>query len=495
MKQLANILAFFTVMMFLAPSCTKSLELDPVSQISSATFWKTEDDAVGGLNGMYVRLRAQAAGNFFLWGEARSEIMTRSLGGTAGYDAYYENALNTAVAGPSWGGLYTVIHDANLLLKYVPLITFRDEAKKNNILAQTYAMRAFVYFLMVKTWGDIPLISTPTESFSAEAIQKERSAKSEVFAFIKQDIEEAIRLFSNYTIPAGRNLWSKPSVNALKADVYLWTGKRLNGGDADLTTALNALEEVEKADVELLQNFADVFAYNNKGNKEILMAIRFQELESPETLTTSMYLTSQFRTTATDAATLAAIGELAGTGGPYWAPSEMVRTQFNDDDIRKKASFIEIYNYDPQGANPVYYGSVVSKFRGVISGGVRRFYDDVVLYRYADVLLMKAEVKNALGQDPSDEINLVRQRAYQSNYNSHVFVSGTREQNDEAILQERLFELIFEGKRWWDLIRFNKAFEKVPSLQNRAGQEYLLLFPISSSVLSLEIKVKQNEGY
>ena len=67
--------------------------------------------------------------------------------------------------------------------------------------------------------------------------------------------------------------------------------------------------------------------------------------------------------------------------------------------------------------------------------------------------------------------------------------------NDEAILQERLFELIYEGKRWWDLLRFNKAFELVPTLQTQKDKEYLRLFPIATSVLSLEPKVKQNPGY
>ena len=131
----------------------------------------------------------------------------------------------------------------------------------------------------------------------------------------------------------------------------------------------------------------------------------------------------------------------------------------------------------------------------MVEAGVRYFKDDVILYRYADVLLMKAEAKNALGQDPSAEINQVRQRAYGTAFAQHTFVSGSKEQNDDAILQERLLELAFEGKRWWDLVRFNKAFDLVPSLQNRKGQNHLLLFPISSYILSLEPQIQQNAGY
>ena len=71
-----------------------------------------------------------------------------------------------------------------------------------------------------------------------------------------------------------------------------------------------------------------------------------------------------------------------------------------------------------------------------------------------------------------------------------------KRENDEAILQERLFELIFEGKRWWDLVRFGKAFEKVPSLQAKAGQRSsTFLANCFNQTLSLNSKIQQNPGY
>ena len=143
----------------------------------------------------------------------------------------------------------------------------------------------------------------------------------------------------------------------------------------------------------------------------------------------------------------------------------------------------------------LFYASLVYKFRGIERSGLRQWLDDNVLYRYADILLLRAEVKNALGMDPSSDINEIRKRAYQGDYNNHIFQNGNRIENEEAILQERLLEFIFEGKRWWDLIRFGKAFEKVPSLQGREKDEYLLLFPIPEVTLSLETKMEQNPGY
>lgn len=97
--------------------------------------------------------------------------------------------------------------------------------------------------------------------------------------------------------------------------------------------------------------------------------------------------------------------------------------------------------------------------------------------------------------DPSSEINEIRKRAYKDKYEQHIFTKGTQAENDKAILKERLLEFAFEGKRWWDLIRFDAAFELVPSLSLFNGNKAKLLFPISMKTLSLESKVIQNEGW
>lgn len=463
---------------------------EPVSEISGSSFWKTENDAQAGLRGMYVRLRGQAATNLFLWGEARSEAEVASFGIDNGTAPIFQNTVDAARPGPTWVGLYTVIHDANLLLKNVPEITFRSEAEKNDILAQAHAMRAYVYFVMARTWGGVPLVTEPTASFDPQTTNKERASVEAIFALIKEDLDKAIALFPDYSFSSGRSLWSKGAVQVLKADVYLWTGKRLGGGDADFNAALTALTEAEtNADVALLDDFGSVFDYSNKGNQEIMMAIRFRELEAPQTFFQNMYISGVFMPQNTDQATLDAIGVPGGL--LYWEISPAVVAQFSDEDQRKDASFIEIYEYDDAN-QPVYYSAVPRKFDGVISAGVRMFYDDVVLYRYADLLLLKAEAKNALGQDPSTEMNQIRERAYGAEYPNHVFVNGTQAENDVAILDERLKEFLLEGKYWWDLIRFGKVFERVPSLQN---EEYKLLFPISEGALSLNPKLRQNPGY
>lgn len=474
----------------LMTACNDRLALEPISQISNASFWKTEDDALGGVYGMYARLRDQVRTNLFLWGEARSEMMDRSLGGTNNYERYYQNSLDRNFAGPDWTGLYTVIHDANLLIKNVPNISFESEADKNAVLAQAYTMRAYAYFIMVRTWGGVPLVTEPTEGYSPDMTQRRKAPVADIFALIKQDLDQAMSLYPDNAFTPGRFFWSKPAALTLKADVYLWTGKRLNGGNPDFELALAALGDAKNADLELLSNYSQIFTYNNKGNKEILMAVRFQELEvAGQVAYQDMYMSSAFLPPNLDEATAAAIGTLGGN--PYWQIADEVRAQFTDDDQRKAATYLDIFTNNGQD----HYGTVQMKFKGTVIGGARQFIDDFVIYRYADILLMLAEAKNALGMDPTEEMNMVRERAYGEQFANHVFVNGNPEANDEAILQERLFEFTLEGKRWWDLVRFGKAFELVPSLRDRADEQHLLLFPISETTLSLEPNVEQNDGY
>ncbi|TKT87943.1 RagB/SusD family nutrient uptake outer membrane protein [Dyadobacter frigoris] len=489
MKKLNNIcLLIAGIFLF---SCNDLIDLKPESVISVNSFWKTEEDAQGGLIGMYNQFRTFVRTDLILLGEARSEVMGN---GTANADyriKYFENSMTQSNADRNWLQLYKIVNFANLVIKYVPGITFKNEATKNAMIAQAYSMRAHVYFMMVRTWGALPVMTEPVEGYDPVTTYKARTPTEEILVFIKSDIDKAHELYANNNFNTTRSLWSKPALNMLKAEVYLWTAKRAKGGTADFTTALAALNEAEQSDLALQSNFADVFAYTNKGNKEIIFASHFADLEASDNYFADMYTSTPTASDGIAPDVIAAIG--AGGGNNWWAPTALVRNQFTEDDKRKKGSFLEIY-VTRNGAT-TYSSSIVLKGKGFVTGGVRRFLDDIIIYRYADLLLLKAEAKNALGQDPSPEINKVRQRAYGEAYSKHTFINGSQTANDEAILQERLFELAFEGKRWWDLVRFNKAFEKVPSLKGKDANQYLLLWPLTLQTMSLNSKLEQNPGY
>lgn len=488
-------LSIFPIALFLLLqiSCKKNINVSPTSVLTSANFWKTESDATGALNGMYVNLRGETDLDLWIFGEGRSQTMSQALAGTVGLDIYYLNSLNSTTVSVTWAGLYTTVNAANLILKYVPNINITTAGSKNNILAQAHTMRAFCYYVMARTWGGVPMRVQPTEGYDPATIQLPRSSVDSVFGLIKRDLDSALALYPNYNFVSGRDQWNKAGADVLKADVYLWTGKLMGGGAADFQTALNALNDAQTASLSLQTNYSDVFNYTNKGNNEIIMASHYQTLESNNNFYQYMYLNSSNSPSNITQGTKDTIGVIGtgNAGNSIMQVSAAVRSQFTADDTRKAATFYEIYST----SNSFVTSITGIKGYGMVGNGTRYFTNDFIIYRYADVLLLKAEAENALGMDPSAEINAIRKRAYGANAGNHPFVSGSIAANDNVILQERLFEFCTEGKRWWDLRRFQQVFNLVPSLAGRSNDTWALLFPIGKTILSLEPKVVENQGW
>ncbi len=463
-------------------SCQDELNLTSDSVITSASFWKTEDDAKAGVNGMYFNFRTQTQQNYYLLGGARSAEIRSGVQSPLNLANYYNNNLTAQNIDVDWAGLFTVVHQANLILKYVPTIQFSPTTvnEQKRYLAQAYSMRALSYFIMARSWGGVPIVTTPTENTNQSEYIVPRNTIEEVFTFIKSDIELALANFPDAN--NNKTQLSVASVNALKADVNLWTAKQLGGGATDLNAALAAINAIP-AGPALLPNFKDAFSYANKGNNEVLFAVRYSLADVPSSLSDNwnsfMFVgPSDFAplTAATATATFGTIGVGTGNAGISRAQPDITRFNYAATDTRKEATYLTLMN----GSTPVVTGLV--KYNGTVDGTTRRFVSDIIIYRWADILLMKAEIKNALMQDPTTEMNLVMQRADAT----ASFINGSQAANDDAILRERLHELAFEGKAWWDLVRFGKT-ANVPSM---AGKK--ILFPISQNTINFNPKITQN---
>ena len=274
---------------------------------------------------------------------------------------------------------------------------------------------------------------------------------------------------------------------------------------ADLAIARTAAEQVI-GKFTLLSSFANVFKSasisSSRGNSEIIFALRYQQGEA-----TNSY--GQFIYAITDP--LSGYVDDKGVAIPSSDPLQVagggtiIRYEYKYDlyakydvtDTRANATFLNFNKGTLKAVN-------LRKFLGVFVEGARSFSDDFPIYRLADAYLILAEIKNKQGQSPATEINIIRTRAHGTA--APLFVSGTFEQNELAIFDERGKEFVAEGKRWYDLLRMQDAsgqplvFRRdlpLVGVLNSATEAHKVLWPIDRSTLASDetLKNDQNAGY
>lgn len=521
MKKILIYLLAGAALLPFAAGCN-SLDIESESTITDANYWKSDTHFSAFNVGLHAQLRERSY-NFFILGESRADIYgDKPFGGeaTQGMERLPYNTLNTENVGLSnFADLYGVINQINLMIAKTEETGILSEVTKNYYLGEAYGMRAYLYFHLLRSWGNAILHLTYTSGMTLDLsnIQKPASPAADVMAQIKKDITSSESAFGNdYSYKYGKHYWSLGATKMLKGEVYLWSGKQMGGGNADFTIAKNALLEVNNCPgIDLENNFTDIFSYNNKKNKEIIFTIHNGKDEynmwngnfSSNLVPQQAYMTS---------------GNYFDENGVSFADTKdaemngLVRLQikkdfytkvFLDGDTRKTGSIKAVYKKDDDG-NLEYRALFPYKFQGtLLSGGaIRSWLDDYPIYRYADCLLLLAEAKALLGEDITTEINTIRERAYGTAYftankatlgypndkgdfyDNNPFVAGD-EDPIETVLKERLREFMYEGKRWYDIRTL--GYTDKYSLAHKER----LLWPIDSNTLTNNRELEQTPGY
>lgn len=497
----------FAASLFSLGGCT-SLDLQPTSSITDEQYWQTADQFDAFMTGIHTRMREHSY-NFFVLGETRSDVFgDLPFGGEApqGMERLPYNTINKENPGLSnYGNFYENINQINLMINRTSRTEIVQEDVKNYLLGQAYGTRAFYYFQLLRSWGDVVVTTDPTVTLDISNLPKAASPAADVMKQIKADIEESTKCFAgNYTIKGNKSYWSKAATLMLKAEVYLWSSKQMGGGSADASVAKTALTDIQAniPALGLMDNFTDVFAYTGKGNKEIIFAFRCQLKEydlmngsySGNLLPQISYLQTYY-----DAATgekfNVAKENLFGLMRLGIKKENLKR--FDDKDSRKLATLKGAYNKLDNGTLDLV-GLYPYKFQGIQdAGNSRSIVDDYPVYRYADLLLLLAEAKAVLGEDPKTEINAVRQRAYGSDYDEKTvgFPNQPIDKDiNKALLEERFKEFMVEGKRWYDLRRFGSQYVFEYTLAEN-GNEKKLLWPIDTKTLTNNTALNQTPGY
>lgn len=513
-------LCWMLIMAIFATSCHKSLELAPEDYFGDGNFWQNESQVSNFMVGLHKQLRDNQF-MFYRLGEMRGgslsnvDVQNTSLNELP----VVEQRLEETSAGvSSWAGLYGPILQVNLFIQKVEPVTFLTEERKNFLLGQAYALRAFYYFHLLRTYGGVPLrLSAEVLNGVTDpvALRKARATEAEVLSQVKSDVDKSLALFGG-AASADKSMFTPNAARMLKGEIYLWSAK-VYGTAADLTEARSALTAV--TGYSLLPKFADVFAYTQKRNSEIILSLNFRVGEA-EMSGVSMftYSTFNFNGLHYKDSTVS-----AGPGNFLIDPLKIadVNSQQIIQRYRYKFEFFQSFDVADTRRNGTFYdyyqvntavtpyvttvrNTALVKFLGTIDANKRYFSDDWPLYREADRLLMLAEIANAQGEDPAPYIKQIRDRAYGgAGKDPSPFVNGSKDANELAIFNERSKEFVFEGKRWYDLRRMKYGAEPLVykgaqhpyGVLDKGTNGYKILWPVEAAIWTNDPLVNQTPGY
>lgn len=465
-----NIIYLFGILLLI--SCESELDLTPLAQNSAENFYNTESDleqaVIATYDGVQSNMRPGLHDHF---GEVRSDntynFATTPAGGAyADFDNFNLTSSNSRL-NPYWSNSYQTIQRANIVLSRIGDISMDDD-KREVRKGEVKFLRALTYFYLVQIWGDVPLVLEETTDPMA-FIGVLRDPAEDVYSQIILDLTEAVSALPTQVATEDDGRVTKGAANSLLARVNLvlnqydqvieYTDKVINSGLYELDS-----------------DYSAIFDYHQNSNEEIFK-IHFKSGTNSEGFP-YLNVNHDYNNTAS---------------------RDLMNTYENDARFK--------YVVDTTGIE-TYFGR---KIHNEVVNSDNTIDIKIIILRYADILLMKAEALNALNYPSTEALEILN--------TVHTRVSGNEEeytlsdfssQNDflDAILNERRIEFAFENLRWFDLVRTDRAIEVMNS-KNVGGNnpnaasalpysftEKHLLFPIPQEQIDASGgSITQNPGY
>lgn len=484
----------FVLVVFTCTQCSNDfLDKAPLDTINTSNYPTNAEELVTLVNGAYQPMQRPKLYNMRMW---TSDIMAGNsiVGAGGGSDGIETQDMSNFVTTTDnagvldiWRGPWPGILMSNIVLKVAPDLAI-DQNIKNRSIGEAHFLRAHYYFLLVRYFGDLPLITTPQSS--DDDLFPVRVSKDLIYQQIISDLEKAADLLPNKSEYTGSDIGRANKGAALGelAEVHLTLGNWQKV--VDLTT------QVEGLGFNLNLNYVDNFNPVTENSRESLFEVQYES--------DGGYSFWSDENQASWTSTFMGPRGSNFVGGAYgWnQPTQEFIDAYEVNDNRKNVTVLY------EGA-PAFDGKTYSASYSLTGYNVRKFliplsvspsYDNSPLnfpvIRFSDILLMKAEALNELGQTAQAEapLNRVRKRAGLADVATGLSQADFR----EAVLRERRMEFAFEGQRWFDLIRVNKGqygLDFLHSIGKTNATQKHLLFPIPQIEIDRNPKLTQNPGY
>ena len=474
------------------------LNRSPYDSVDTSQGFQTLADAEAAINAAYQPLQWAKLYNMRIWTldiiAGNSEV--GAGGGTDGEETvdlanFIADADNFAAL-DLWRGPSPGILRCNFVLQKVPAMNI-DETIKGRILGEAHFLRAHYYFLLVRLFGGVPLQTEPADSDSDLLLP--RASAEEVYELIVEDLDQAITLLPQRSAYTQEHIGraTKEAAMAELARVYLTHYQDYE----HYQLVVDLCEEIRKMGYQLEADYADLWNPSKQNGVESIFEVQYYGKTNYDFWSNENQ--SSWLSTFTGPRNS---GMAAGCYGWNQPTAEFV-SQYETGDVRKEKTIFYT-------GCPTFDGMTYSSAYSTTGYNVRKFLltktqspdyntsnQNWVVTRYADVLLMKAEALNEMGQTTLAEAPLYEVRCRAGLTNRSTIEGLSQMQMREKIIHERRMELAFEGHRWFDIIRYkdNYALNFLHSIGKTAATSKHLLLPIPTQEREANPKLTQNPGW
>lgn len=497
MKNFVNKIIIGAALILITSSCSDFLEENKTGSQTLDSYFQNETECLAQVAGCYQSM---------LWDDwwqvnlfnLLTDMATDDLwmGNTTQSSSEYYNIShynNPKSGGPLsnyWQYRYKGILRCNLVIDRVATAPITDETLRARMIAEAKFIRAYQYFELVKNFGGVPLIKGLL--MPNEIVGITRASAEETYAFIEQDLKDAIEVLPEKSEYASSDLGraTKGAAKGYLAKVYLYQEKY-----SEAETLLD--EIVSSNEYALLDNFGDVWSIPTNNSVESVFEIQY--------ISTSEYSLGGRLSVVT--------GSRDDSGWAWGLPTSDLENAFKsiNDSVRLKWTIVKNGDDVPgdNSAKAKNYKITPASHKSARIN--RKFYIpydqrpdpydashiplDWRLLRYADILLMQAEAKNALNKD-SEALTALNKVHTRAKLNPYTSISGTALR--DAIRLERRLELACEHNRLYDLRRWtdNNGKKALANVMGSTGT--FVLYNTVTSTDEYETtneKELQNKGY